>query len=224
MKNQFFLYGEKEIDHLKKADKRLGKIIDRIGPIKRETVPDLFTALIHSIAGQQISTKAHYTIWQRITSELSRITPEIIDALPDEKFRDFGLSSRKVAYMKSAARKILSGEFDIQALATLPDAEVCEQLTRLEGVGQWTAEMLMIFSMQRPNVLSYQDLAIIRGLRMVYRHRKIDRTQLDRYKKRYSPYASIASLYLWAVAGGALPDLRDPASSNRKTNIHRGKR
>jgi len=79
----------------------------------------------------------------------------------------------------------------------------------------WTAEMLMIFSMQRPNVLSYGDLAIQRGLRMVYHHRKIDKATFRKYWKRYSPYASVAGLYLWAVAGGAIDEMKDYAPKKK---------
>jgi DNA-3-methyladenine glycosylase II len=78
-------------------------------------------------------------------------------------------------------------------------------------VGVWTAEMLMIFSMQRRNILSYGDLAIQRGLRMIYHHRQIDREKFNKYWKRYTPYASVASLYIWAVAGGAIPEMKDYA-------------
>ena len=75
----------------------------------------------------------------------------------------------------------------------------------------WTAEMLLIFSLQRPDVVSFGDLAIQRGMRMLYRHRKITRQLFEKYRRRYSPYGTTASLYLWALAGGALPDLTDPA-------------
>jgi len=98
----------------------------------------------------------------------------------------------------------------------MPDKEVCAKLSALDGVGVWTAEMLMIFSMQRPNVLSYGDLAIHRGLRMVYRHRKIDKAKFNRYWKRYTPYASVASLYLWAVAGGAIDGMKYDAPEKSK--------
>ena len=94
----------------------------------------------------------------------------------------------------------------------MSDEEVCAKLSELNGIGVWTAEMLMIFSMQRPNVLSYGDLAIHRGLRMVYQHRKIDKEKFNKYWKRYTPYASVASLYLWAVAGGAIDGMKDFAA------------
>ena len=98
----------------------------------------------------------------------------------------------------------------------MSDEQVCTKLSEQNGIGVWTAEMLMIFSMQRSNVLSYGDLAILRGLRMVYHHRKIDKTIFNKYWKRYSPYASVASLYLWAVAGGAIDEMKDYAPKKKK--------
>ena len=91
------------------------------------------------------------------------------------------------------------------------DAEVCKCLSELKGIGVWSAEMLMLFSMQRPDILSYGDLAIQRGLRMIYHHRIIDRKLFEKYRRRYSPYGSVASLYIWAVAGGAVADMKDYA-------------
>jgi DNA-3-methyladenine glycosylase II len=205
----YFQYGEKEIAHLKKVDKRLAEVIDRIGVVQRLVIPDLFVALVHAIVGQQISTKAHQTVWERMSKELGKVSPEIIDGLLLETLQQFGISFRKAAYIKSAARKIVTGEFDINALRSMSDEEVCVKLSELDGIGVWTAEMLMIFSMQRPNVLSYDDLAIQRGLRMLYHHRKIDKVKFNRYWKRYTPYASVASLYLWAVAGGAVEGMKD---------------
>ncbi len=206
-----FRYEEEEISALKRRDKRLAALIEAVGPIERTVIPDLFTALVHAIVGQQISTKAHETVWRRMQEQLGEITPQTILRLTPEALQAFGLSSRKAAYIRSAARKIDSGAFDIEALQQLPDDEVCARLVELDGVGVWTAEMLMIFSMQRRDVLSYGDLGIRRGLRMLYRHREIDRARFARYRKRYSPCASIASLYLWALAGGAVAGVTDPA-------------
>ncbi|SFL18418.1 DNA-3-methyladenine glycosylase II [Porphyromonadaceae bacterium KH3CP3RA] len=211
-----FQYGEKEIEHLKKVDKRLAAVIDQVGMIERTVNPDLFSALVHSIIGQQISTKAHQTVWERMLKELGEITPSVIDSLPLEKLQKFGITFKKADYMKSVARKITADEFDIDSLHSMPDEEVCAKLSELNGIGIWTAEMLMLFSMQRPNVLSYGDLAILRGLRMVYRHRIIDKVKFNRYWKRYTPYASVASLYLWAVAGGAVEGMKDYAPKKKK--------
>ena len=212
---QYFIYGQKEIDFLSRKDKRLAAAMERIGPIQREVRPDLFDALMHSIVGQQIATKAQQTVWARLVLALGEVTPETIEGAETATLQGVGLSFRKVAYMKAAARKVLLGELDVEALRLMDDASLCATLCALDGVGVWTAEMLMLFSLQRPDVLSFGDLAILRGLRMLYRHREVSRARFETYRRRYSPYGSAASLYLWAIAGGALPDLSDPAASRR---------
>lgn len=212
----FFQYGETEIAYLKQADKRLAEVIDRIGKVERRVIPDLFAALVHSIVGQQISTKAHETIWGRIENALGKVTPEAIDRLSMEELQGFGITFKKAAYIRNATRKVMDGTFDIQALYTMDDNEVCTRLSELDGIGVWNAEMLMLFSMQRPNILSFGDLAIQRGLRMVYHHRKITRELFEKYRRRFSPYNSVASLYLWAVAGGAIEGMKDYAPKNKR--------
>ena len=212
----FFQYGETEIAYLKQADKRLAEVIDRIGKVERRVIPDLFAALVHSIVGQQISTKAHETIWGRIENTLGKVTPEAIDRLSMEELQGFGITFKKAAYIRNATRKVMDGTFDIQALYTMDDNEVCTRLSELDGIGVWSAEMLMLFSMQRPNILSFGDLAIQRGLRMVYHHRKITRELFEKYRRRFSPYNSVASLYLWAVAGGAIEGMKDYAPKNKR--------
>lgn len=218
-----FKYTDEELSCLKRKDKRLAAVIELVGRVERKVIPDLFAALVNSIVGQQISTKAHETIWGKMQSALGKITPESIAALGDEELQRFGITFKKVAYIKSAARKVLSGELDIESLRSMPDDEVCAKLVELDGIGIWTAEMLLIFSMQRRDVLSYDDLAIRRGMRMVYRHREITRELFARYRKRLSPYASIASLYFWAVAGGAVEGMKDYAPQKKETNGKGGK-
>ena len=213
---EYFQYGEKELSYLKQRDTRLSEIIDKVGWVKRRVIPNLFAALVHSIVGQQISTKAHETIWQRIQSSLGEITPQRVTSLTDEELQRFGISFKKVTYIKRAATKILNGEFDIHGLYDKTDEEVIECLSKLDGIGIWSAEMLMLFSMQRPDILSYSDLAIQRGLRMVYHHRDITRKLFEKYRRRYSPYNSVASLYLWAVAGGAIEGMKDYAATKKK--------
>jgi len=218
----YFQYGKKEIEYLKKRDKRLAEIIDKVGIVKRPIITDLFAALVNSIVGQQISTKAHKTVWLRILTGLGEVTPAVINNLSLDELQKFGITFKKASYIKSIAQKIISGEFDIIALHALSDKEVCAKLSELDGIGIWTAEMLMIHCMQRPDILSFGDLAIIRGLRMVYRHKHIDKVKFERYKKRYSPYASVAGFYLWAVAGGAIEGMKD-IESKKNTIYGKGK-
>ncbi len=171
---------------------------------------------MHAIVGQQISTKAHTTIWERMKSTLLTVTPEIVANTTVEELQQIGLSFRKVEYMQDIAQKIVAKELDLQALYTIDNQAVCAELSKLRGIGTWTVEMLMIFSMQRLNVLSFGDLAIQRGLRMLYHHRTVSEKNFMKYWRRYTPYASVASLYLWAIAGGKIPEMKDYAPKNQK--------
>ena len=211
-----FIYGEAEINHLKSRDKALSAAIDEIGVIEREVNPNVFSMLINSIVGQQISTKAQATVWARMKTGLGEITPQILLSCPESQLQSYGISFRKVAYIRGIAEKVAEGRLDIAALCSKSDAEVCKELSALEGIGVWTAEMLMLFSMQRPDILSFGDLAIQRGMRMLYHHRKITRELFEKYRRRYSPYGSVASLYLWAIAGGAIAEMKDYAPKTAK--------
>lgn len=212
----YFKYGEKEISYLKNKDKKLAEVIEKVGLIERETDPELFSALVHHIVGQQISTKAQATIWERMKKSLGAVTPETILNASVDEIRSFGISLRKVEYIKDFAEKVHTGEFDIEAAEKTEDDELIKYLTTLKGVGVWTAEMILLFCLQRPNVFSFDDLAIKRGLRMVYHHRKIDRKLFEKYRRRFTPYCSVASLYLWAVSNGEIPEMRDYALKNKR--------
>ena len=212
----YFSYGEKEIEYLKSRDKVLGEIIGKVGHVYREVDTDLFSSVVHHIVGQQISTKAQATIWNRMKEKLGEVNVETVSEATAEELQSIGISFRKAEYIKDFARKVKSGEFDIDRIEGLSDDEVIGELVKLKGVGVWTAEMLLLFCLERPDVLSYDDLAIQRGLRMVYHHRKIDRKLFEKYRRRFSPYGSVASLYLWAAAGGAVPELKDYAPKKKK--------
>lgn len=223
---QYFDYGKKEIEWLKSRDPVLGSAIDEIGHINRLVIPDMFMALVNSIVGQQISTKAQGTIWNRMLERFSPMTPKTIGTISAEELQTCGISMRKAFYIKEIADSVLNGSLDLTQLQTMPDEQVCTRLGEIKGIGIWTAEMLMTFSMQRPDVMSWYDLAILRGLRMLYHHRKITPTLFDKYKRRYSPHATVASLYLWAIAGGACPDLVDymPKTAAQKKKDARRRR
>lgn len=210
-----FAYGETELAWLRKKDKRLGEVIDRIGHVDRAVDPDLFSAVIHHIIGQQISMKAQATIWQRMQDALGAVSAETILAAGVPELQSLGMTFRKAEYITDFAEKIRSGAFNLESVKYMSDADAIRTLSSLKGIGVWTAEMILLFCLQRPNVFSYDDLAIQRGLRMVYHHRKIDRKLFEKYHRRFSPYCSVASLYLWEVSGGAIPGMRDYALVNK---------
>ena len=212
----FFEYGEKETEYLKSKDARLAEVIESVGHIERAVDTDLFSSVVHHIIGQQISTKAQRTIWGRMKERFGDITPEDIDRADIEELQSMGMTFRKAEYIKDFCGKVHRGEFDLEAVRDMPDDEAIRYLASLKGIGVWTAEMLLLFCLQRPDILSYDDLAIQRGMRMVYHHRKIDRKLFEKYRRRLSPYCSVASLYFWAVAGGAVPGMKDHAPKKKK--------
>ena len=195
-----FTYGDAEINYLKSRDELLGKAIDKIGIIKREVTHDVFKALINNIISQHISGKSATTVWNRLQDRVTEVTAKNIFDTPVEDIQKCGMSMRKATYIKGVSNSIINEEINIENLKNLPDQEVIKILSSLNGVGVWTAEMILIFSMARPDVLSYGDLAIRRGIMNLYNLEDLSKEDFKKYKQMYSPYASIASLYLWELS------------------------
>ena len=198
--NTYFKYGEEELLHLKSVCPHLAKIIDHFGIIKRKVTPDLYIALVDTVIGQLISTKAAETIYKRFKQLVGEVVPKKVDCFSIEQLRTCGLSLRKAQTIKDITRKILIEELTLKKLENLSDEEVIKELTSIKGIGEWSAEMIMLFSMQRKDILSYKDLAIRRGICHLYGLESIGKEEFEEYRKRYSPYNSIASLYLWQLS------------------------
>ena len=197
---QCFEYGRAEMDHLRREDQRLGAAIDRIGKIERPVNPDLFAALVHSIVAQQISAKAAETVSARLEVLLGRVSPDRLCAVGQEEVQRCGLSMRKAGYIKGIGEAVAEGRLDLTALAQMNDEDVVRSLSSLPGVGVWTAEMMLIFSLQRPDVVSWGDLAIRRGMMNLYGLEELKRKDFEKFRKRYSPHGTVASLYLWRLS------------------------
>ena len=212
----YFEYGENEITYLRNKDKKLSEVIDQIGMIEREVDTDLFSAVVHHIIGQQISTKAQATIWQRMKETLGEVNAVTILSADISKLQSLGMTFRKAEYITDFARKVHEGVFDLETVAQMSDEAAIKELASLKGIGVWTAEMILLFCLQLPDIFCYDDLAIQSGLRLFYNHRKIDRKLFEKYRRRFSPYCSVASLYLWAVAGGAISGMRDYKPKTQK--------
>jgi len=204
MDKKYFEYGETELNHIRKNDKKLGAVIDSIGIIKRQVNLDLFSALVESIVSQQISTKAANTVCQRL-NELCGMNVDCLSTLTVTEIQSCGMSMRKAEYVKGIADAVVSKALDLEALPTMTDDEVIKTLIAVRGVGVWTAEMLLIFSLMRPDVVSYGDLAIRKGMMRLYKRKELPKESFDRYAKRYSPYGSVASIYLWHISDPTIP-------------------
>lgn len=195
-----FDYGEKEIQYLKSADPVLGRAMSQMGKVERMVIPDLFTALVHAIVGQLISAKAVETIWARMQEKLGVITPQRIVAHSAEDIQSSGITMKKAACIMNLAQTIEQGLLDLQELYELSDTQVIQKLSSLQGIGPWTAEMMLIHCMERPDVVSWGDMAIRRGMMKLYNLGSLTKKQFEEYRQVYSPYGSVASIYLWSIS------------------------
>ncbi|MCR1809205.1 DNA-3-methyladenine glycosylase family protein [Haploplasma modicum] len=197
---KYIEYGKEELDYLIKKDKVLGDYIKKTGFIKRELNSDIFTSLISSIISQQVSTKAAKTINERLNNIVINLTPKKILELDDSLLQSIGISFRKVSYMKDIAKNFIDKPYIYNNLNNLPDHLIVEELIKLKGVGTWTAEMLLIHSFNRRDVISFLDLGIKRGIMRLYNKDSISKEDWIYFKNLYAPYNTIASIYLWEAS------------------------
>ena len=200
---QYFEYTSVETDYLKSKDGKMARLIEAAGHIYREVNPDLYNDLVDSIIGQQISTAAHNTIRKRIANRFGQLTKEKINSLTDEELQSVGISWRKVSYIRDITAAACRGVLDSAMLDSMSDEQVIKELVKLKGVGKWTAEMVLTFSMQRPDVLSYGDLAIRRGIMRLYGLEELSEEQFHALTDKFSPYRTTAALYFWYYANPA---------------------
>lgn len=202
---KFFEYGETELSYLSQQDSRLAQAIIRIGHIRRSVIPDLFTAIVFNIVGQQISAKAAETVWKRFISSFAgdegeKLIPVEILQAEAQTLQGLGISRRKVSYIQRIAEACTDGTINIATLAKESDDTIRQQLISLPGIGPWTVDMLMIFALERPDIISWHDLAIRRGLMRLHQLETLTKEQYEMYRRMYSPYGTVASLYLWKIA------------------------
>lgn len=199
--SKFFPYDACAIEYLCSRDGRLEQYIEVTGRIERRLTPDIFEALAGNIIAQQISGRAAETVSFRLRQLLGEITPVTVTAQSEEQIQQCGMSRRKAHYIKEAAAAALDGRLPLEKIPGMDDEEIIKMVDALPGIGRWTAEMLLIFSLGRQDVLSYDDLGIRHGLMKLHGLPELSRTDFSRFRELYSPYGSVASLYLWHIAG-----------------------
>jgi DNA-3-methyladenine glycosylase II len=193
------------LEQLRSSDPVMRRLVDELGPLdeegrRRDRPREAYGALVRSIVGQQLSTKAARTIYDRLTALFDGRTPspaELLAADPEE-VRSAGLSRPKVSYLRSLAEHVESGELELDRLSKLSDDEVSAQLTAVKGLGQWTADMFLIFHLRRPDILPVGDLGIRRAVERAYGLAGLpDAARLMEIGEPWRPQRSLASLYLW---------------------------
>ena len=199
------------MEHLAKADPVMAAIVKAHGRLdeegrRRGRPADAYGALLRSVVGQQLSTKAARTIYGRLTGLYGDRTPtpeELMETDP-ERLREVGLSRAKASYLRSLAEHVLAGKLELERLDELPDEEVSAQLTDVKGLGQWTADMFLIFHLSRPDVLPVGDLGIRRAVQIAYGLDGLPTAaELTRTAEPWRPHRSLASLYLWSALDNA---------------------
>ncbi|MFL5752089.1 MAG: DNA-3-methyladenine glycosylase family protein [Bacteroidia bacterium] len=192
---------KQQLEHLKQ-DKKLAGIIDAVGILKGKKHEDLYLALQKSIVSQQLSVKAAATIWGRFESLFPENYPhpELVLKMDVEKMRAAGLSYQKAGYIQNIARFSKEETLDYHKLKKLNDEELITYLTRIKGVGRWTTEMVLMFTLGRENVLPVDDLGIQTAMIRLY-NIKADKKQLKakmfRHAQKWEPYRTLACKYLW---------------------------
>ncbi|MEA2331130.1 MAG: DNA-3-methyladenine glycosylase [Thermoleophilaceae bacterium] len=196
---------------LREADPVMARLVDEHGALvrrdlRRERPGDAYGALLRSIVGQQLSTKAASTIYGRLTDIFGghAPTPKQLLAADPEAIRAAGLSRPKIAYLRDLAQHVEEGTLELARLPDLPDEEVTAQLTAIKGLGQWTSDMFLMFHLGRPDILPVGDQGIRRAVQVEYRLRKLpDSKRMEKIARPWRPYRTLACLYLWSSLDNA---------------------
>jgi DNA-3-methyladenine glycosylase II len=186
--------------HFRRVDPVLFAVIKRIPPVSVHTSRDFFSDLCEAIINQQLSEKAGSTIWNRFLSLFpeGRLAPESLLRLTDVTIRSVGTSRSKVSYLRNLARSVKNKSLQLPKLSGMPDQDVIDELTKVKGIGPWTAEMFLMFSLGREDVFSYGDLGLRNAIRRLYKFKKDPtRLEMENIVRKWSPYRTWAARILW---------------------------
>ncbi|MEA3424464.1 MAG: DNA-3-methyladenine glycosylase 2 family protein [Bacillota bacterium] len=199
MNYQVFEIKKENIESLMDKDSVLRDLIQKYGDLEIQMIPDLFMGLVYNIVFQQISYKAGHTIWSRMEKNFD-FTPGCIIEAGLEKIKEQGMSYRKAKYIINVAEYFLENEIELKKLGKYSDETIIEELCKIKGIGNWTAEMVLIFTFGRQNVITFNDLAIKKGIKKLYGLDQIpSKEELVGYHQSWSPYSTIALFYIWEM-------------------------
>jgi DNA-3-methyladenine glycosylase II len=193
------------------ADPVMARVTSAVGDVSVGVEADRFVSLASAIVGQQLSTAAASTIWRRFAA-LGPVDPASVLEHDELQLRGVGLSGAKVRYVRDLAERVATGDLDLGSLDRLDDADVIAEVTRVKGVGRWTAEMFLVFSLARPDVLALDDGGLLRAAGWALElGRAATKEEFAAAGEPWRPYRSVASLYLWAsLDRGLVPRTASP--------------
>ncbi|MEK9680528.1 MAG: DNA-3-methyladenine glycosylase 2 family protein [Pelagibacteraceae bacterium] len=190
-------YWEAGRKYLIKKDKILANLIKKY-PGHLKSRKDPFFSLCKSIVGQQISVQAANSVWKKFELKSKKIKPENVLKLTSRQLATCGLSRQKIIYLKILAKKFKNKEINIRKMKKMNDDQAIQHLIVVKGIGRWTAEMFLFFNQLRPNIFPIQDIGLLRAISKNYKiSYPPNKTQLDRFNKKWSPYCTVATWYLW---------------------------
>lgn len=196
---------QKALRHLKTSDPVLRRVIEQVGPCRIEYREPSFETLVRSIVFQQLSGNVARVIFGRLAEAMPEggLTPKAILKMREEKMRKLGLSGQKTAYIRDLARQTAEGAVDFLSLPGASDDEVIAALTRVKGVGVWTAQMFLIFALARPDVLPTGDLGIRKAMQNAYGLAELPKPPaMEEIAGPWRPYCSVACWYMWRSLDG----------------------
>lgn len=186
------------IQYLCSKDKRLAKVISMVGTITYKPYVDSYAFLVSQIIGQMLSNKVADVIYSRLLGLCNgEINPRSVSSLTDDEIKSIGTASAKVRYIRALTVAVESGEIEFNKFPSMTDKEVIKQLTAIHGIGQWSAKMYLIFVLNRPDVLPYEDVAFLQGYAWVYKTSDFSKVGIEKKSKKWKPYRSIAARYLY---------------------------
>jgi len=198
-KKRYISQSDQSVIELGNRDSIMKKLIKLIGDLEVETRPDFFESLIRSIIGQQISVQAAHSIYQRLLQLTdNQLTVDKLAEMTPEDLQSAGLSKPKIKYIQDLTQKVYNGDLNLKSLTRLDNETAVKELTKIKGIGKWTAEVFLIFSLERMNVLAIDDIGLQRGAKWLYQVDQSERRDiLIKKEPTWHPHLTLASFYLW---------------------------
>lgn len=197
---------KKALIELSISDPRIGSLINEYGPPKFNLITNYYESLVRSIVYQQLSIRAAGTIYERLINLFKSTkfpNPEEVLAISPTALRSVGLSNQKVNYIRDLSEKWYQGQLDLSNIDSMTDEQISKELIKVKGIGQWTADMFLMFTLLRPDVFPYGDLAIQKGFKIFNNMDRLPTLQEMEIKaEQWRPYRTIAAWYLWKIVDG----------------------